>query len=376
MKIELSGTKNTSKIMVRDLVNSYKDTGENGVVGYGGKLNIRPKYQREFIYKEKERNEVIQTLRKDFPLNTMYWVVTEDGYELMDGQQRTVSICQYVDGDYSIDWNGQPRGFNNLTPGEQEQILNYELSVYICEGTDKERLDWFNVINIAGVPLTKQEIRNATYTGPWLTDAKRWFSKTGAPAAQIAEKLVSGSAIRQEILEKALKWISKNNIEDYMADHQKESNADELWQYFQAVIDWVNRIFPNQDGARVKLMKGLEWGDFYNKYKNENLNAQELEKQIIKLIDDDEVENKKGIYEYLLTGDVRTLSLRQFDDKIKQKKYQEQKGICSLPDGCGKHFEYGDMEADHITPWSKGGKTVYENCQMLCRDDNRRKSAK
>lgn len=376
MKIELSGTKNTPKITVRDLVNSYKDDGENGVVGYGGKLNIRPKYQREFIYKEKERNEVIQTVRKDFPLNTMYWVVTGDGHELMDGQQRTVSICQYVDGDFSIDWNGQPRGFNNLTPGEQEQILNYELSIYICEGTDKERLDWFNIINIAGVPLTKQEIRNATYTGPWLTDAKRWFSKTGAPAAQVGEKLVSGSPIRQEILEKALKWISDNKIEDYMADHQKKSNADELWQYFQAVIDWVNLIFPNQDSSRVKLMKGLEWGDFHNKYKDENFNAQELEKRIIGLIDDDEVENKRGIYEYLLTGDARTLSLRQFDDKIKQKKYQEQKGICPKPDGCGKHFEFDEMEADHIMPWSKGGKTIAENCQMLCKEDNRRKSGK
>lgn len=363
---------NLKSITIRDVIKDYKDSGENGVVGYGGNLNIRPAYQREFIYQPKQRDEVIQTVRKNFPLNTMYWVKTESGdYELMDGQQRTVSICQYVDGDYSVAWDGQPRGFNNLTQGEQEQVLNYELSVYICEGTDKERLDWFKIINIAGMKLTDQELRNAIYTGPWLTDAKRWFSKTGAPAAVIGEKLVNGIVNRQEVLEKALKWISNDQIEKYMAEHQNNPNADELWQYFQAVIDWANRIFPNQDSNRVRLMKGLDWGKFYNKHRDDNLNTQDLETRIAELIMDDEVENKKGIYEYLLTGNERTLSLRTFDDKITVRKYEEQKGICPV---CKQHYEFNEMEADHIRPWSQGGKTVYENCQMLCRNDNRRKS--
>lgn len=378
MKIKLSG-KDFEQITIRDLTENYKDGGESGVVGYRGRLNIRPAYQREFIYQPKQRDEVIQTVRKNFPLNTMYWVKTEDdNYELMDGQQRTVSICQYVNGDFSIDWDGQPRGFHNLTAGEKGQILNYELAIYVCDGTDKEKLDWFNIINIASVPLTKQEIRNATYTGPWLADAKKWFSKTGCPAYTIGNKLVSGTANRQEILEKALKWKSNGQVEQYMSDHQHDKNADELWQYFQAMVDWVNRVFPNQDSGRVKLMKGQEWGTFYNEQKEDELNSQDLEKRLMTLIDDDEVENKRGIYEYLLTGDERTLSLRNFDEKTKVKKYEEQKGICAAKKAiCGNvHFKYEEMEADHIIPWSKGGKTEYKNCQMLCRQDNRTKSGK
>lgn len=378
MIIQLSG-KDFEKICIKDLVKDYKDDGENGVSGYQGRLNIRPAYQREFIYEPKQRDEVIQTVRKGFPLNTMYWVKTASGnYELMDGQQRTISICQYINGDFSILWDGQPRGFDNLTSEEKEQILNYELSIYICEGTDKERLDWFKIINIAGMKLTDQELRNAIYTGSWLTDAKRWFSKIGAPATAIGDKLVSGAANRQEILEKALKWISDDKIEQYMADHQHNENASELWEYFQSVIDWVNKVFPNQDSGRVRLMKGLEWGKFYNNFKDQKLDAQELESRVLELIDDDEVENKRGIYEFLLTGDERLLNLRAFDEKTKIKKYEEQKGICVAKNAiCGnKHFDFEEMEADHIKPWSLGGKTVYENCQMLCRDDNRIKSGK
>lgn len=370
MNIKLSG-KDFDEIRVRDLVEEYKDDGDSGVSGYGNRLNIRPAFQREFIYEPKQRDEVIQTVRKNFPLNTMYWVVTEEGnYELMDGQQRTISICQFVNGEFSINWDGQPRGFNNLTEEEKKQILDYELSIYVCEGEIKERLDWFKIINIASVRLTEQELRNAMYTGQWLTDAKRWFSKTGGPAAAISEKLVSGTANRQEILEKALKWISNENIEQYMADHQHSKDASELWEYFQNMIDWVNRIFPNQDGNRVRLMRGLEWGKYYNEHKDDNWNAHELENRIIELINDDEVENKRGIYEYLLTNDERTLSLRAFDENIKVQKYEEQKGICPV---CGKHYEFDQMEADHIRPWSQSGKTVYENCQMLCKNDNRQK---
>lgn len=352
MKIKLKNIK------IREVVNGYKDDGENGIVGYGGKLNIRPAYQREFIYGEKERDAVIKTVRQGFPLNTMYWSVDEDGnYELMDGQQRTISICQYITQIIPIRFNdGRELAFTSLTQDQQEQILEYPLSIYICEGEPSEKLEWFRTINIAGKPLTNQELLNAMHTGPWLTDAKRWFSKTGAPAVQDGrEKLISKSPIRQEVLEKALKWISKDNIENYMNIHKDDKDAQELWQYWQAVFDWVRRIFPNQDSARVKLMKDLEWGEFYNKHKDDKLNASKLEEKIVELIDDDEVENKKGIYEYLLTGNEKTLSLRAFDDKTKIKVYTTQKGICPI---CKKHFEIDEMEADHITPWSKGGKTT------------------
>lgn len=373
MKIKLKNIK------VREVINGYKDDGENGVVGYGGKLNIRPAFQREFIYGEKERDAVIKTLRQGFPLNTMYWSIDPDGnYELMDGQQRTVSFCQYVTEIIPIRFDdGHELAFTSLTIDQQDQILNYPLSVYICEGTQSEKLAWFRTINIAGKPLFEQELLNAMHTGSWLTDAKRWFSKTSAPAVQEGrDKLVTGSPIRQDILETALRWISKGNIENYMNHHKDDHDAQELWQYWQTVFDWVKRVFPNQDSARAKLMKGLEWGKFYNEHKNDKLNAQDLEKQIVKLIDDDEVDNKKGIYEYLLTGDERTLSLRVFDEKTKVKKYEEQKGICVAKKAvCGNtHFEYDEMEADHIIPWSKNGKTEYKNCHMLCRQDNRIKS--
>jgi len=363
MKIELKG------ITICELTNGYEDKAENGVRGYSGLLNIRPAFQREFIYKEKQRNEVINTVRKDFPLNTMYWAVAGDGFELMDGQQRTVSICQYVHGDFAVEFDGSPMFFNNLTTEKQKQILNYELSVYVCEGTEGEKLDWFKIINIAGEKLTDQELRNAIYSGPWLADAKRWFSRSSCPAYQIGEKYVNGSPIRQDFLEKALEWVSGGKIENYMSCHQHDIDAQELWQYFQEVIAWAERIFPTYR----KIMKGLDWGRFYNEHKDDKLNAAKLEHRIAELIEDDEVDNKKGIYEYLLTGNEKNLSLRAFDEKTKEKIYEKQKGICLV---CKKHYDIGSMEADHILPWSKGGKTVPENCQMLCKIDNRTKSGK
>lgn len=360
MKIELNNIK------ISELVEGYEDRAEEGVTGYGGRLNIRPAYQREFIYKDKQRNEVIHTVRKSFPLNTMYWVVAADGYELMDGQQRTISICQYVQGDFPVTVDGAPMFFHNLTAEKQRQILDYELSIYICEGDEGEKLDWFKIINIAGEKLTNQELRNAIYTGPWLADAKRWFSRIGCPAYQIGEKYVAGSPIRQDYLEKALDWISDGKIEDYMSRHQHDDDAQELWQYFQSVMDWTRRIFPTYR----KSMKGLDWGGFYNAHKGDALNAATLESRIVELIADDEVDNKKGIYAYLLTGDEKTLSLRTFSEKMKVAAYEKQKGVCPA---CKKDFQMDEMEADHIIPWSKGGKTVPENCRMLCRLDNRTK---
>lgn len=361
MKIELH------EIPVRDVVNGYVDSAENGVVGYGGKLNIRPAFQREFIYKDKQRDEVINTVMKGFPLNVMYWVKSDNGgYELLDGQQRTISIAQYVNGDFSVNH----MGFDNLTETEQEQILDYKLMIYICEGTDKEKLDWFKIINIAGEQLTAQELRNAIYTGEWLTEAKKYFSKTGCPAHAIASDYLKGAAIRQDYLETAISWISARDgieIEDYMAKHQHDPNCNELWLYFQNVINWVKVIFPKYR----KEMKGLEWGVYYNKYSQNNYDPKTLESRIAELMQDDDVTKKSGIYEYLLDGAEKHLSIRAFTQSMARAAYERQKGVCPI---CGQHFEITEMQADHITPWSKGGKTTPENCQMLCAECNRRKS--
>ena len=365
MKIELK------EIAVKDLVEGYEDNDEAGVVGYGGRLDIRPPYQREFIYKDKQRDAVIDTITKDFPLNVMYWAVRDDGnFEIIDGQQRTVSICQYVNNDFSI--NGM--AFHNLPSDKQEQILNYKLMVYFCEGTDSEKLEWFKTINIAGEKLTDQELRNAVYSGSWVTDAKRYFSKTGCPAFKIGSDYLNGSPIRQEYLETAIKWISDGNIEAYMSQHQHDPNASALWIYFQSVISWIEATFPKKyNKNRKKFMKGIDWGTLYNQFKDEVLDADKLEKEIQQLILDDDVTNKKGIYPYVLTRNEKYLSIRAFTDAMKLKVYEKQKGICVK---CGEHFELSEMEADHITPWHEGGKTIEENCQLLCKNCNRKKSGK
>ena len=363
MKIDLH------KIPIREVVAGYKDSAEEGVVAYGGKLDIRPKYQREFVYKEKQRNAVIETIKNSFPLNVMYWMIREDGgYEVLDGQQRTISVGQYVNGDFSLN----DRFFHNLTKEERDKILDYELMIYFCEGTDKERLDWFRIINIAGEKLTDQEIRNAVYTGPWLSDAKLKFSKSNCVAYLLANdggKLVEGSPIRQEYLETALSWKNDGKIEDYMAKHQHDKNADDLWGYFQNVIAWVRKAFPNYR----KEMANVNWGALYNQFKDKKINATKLETEIAKLMQDEDVTKKSGIYLFVLTGKERELSIRAFNDKMKREAYERQKGVCVK---CRKEFALEEMEADHITPWHEGGKTTAMNCQMLCKQDNRTKSGK
>ena len=361
MKIKLH------EIPVREVATGYIDSAEYGVVGYGGRLNIRPAFQREFIYKDKQRDEVIRTVQKNFPLNVMYWVQSDDNnFELLDGQQRTISVCQYINGDFSIDH----MAFDNLTRAEQQHILDYLLMIYVCEGTDKEKLDWFRIINIAGEQLTAQELRNAIYTGEWLTEAKKYFSKTNCPAYAIASEYLNGSPIRQNYLETAIRWIATRDgreIEDYMSQHQHDSNCNEIWLYFQTVINWVKTIFPNYR----REMKGLEWGVFYNKYSGRNYEPKQLESRIIELMEDDDVIRNSGIYEYLLGNDEKHLNIRVFSPKMARAAYERQKGICPK---CKNHFSIDDMQADHITPWSKGGKTTPDNCQMLCADCNRRKS--
>jgi hypothetical protein len=354
------------KIPIRELINGYNNSDEEGVVGYNGTLNIRPKYQREFVYKDEQRNAVIDTVRKGYPLNVMYWVKNEDGsFEVLDGQQRTISICEYIKNKFSIEY----KLFDNLTNDEREQILNYELMVYFCEGNDSEKLDWFAIVNIAGAVLTPQELRNAVYTGTWLSDAKRHFSKTGCPAYQIGNKYLIGSAIRQEYLQTALDWISAGDIKDYMSKHQHDHTANELWSYFQNVITWVNSTFPNYR----KEMKGIDWGSLYNFFKDDNLDPKSLEKEIARLMQDDDVGNKKGIYSYVLDREEKNLNIRAFSDNMKREAYERQKGICP---NCKKHFEIEEMEGDHIDPWHSGGKTNAENCQMLCKPCNRCQSGK
>lgn len=367
MKIDLH------KIKVRDAIADYKDNAELGITAYDGKLNIRPKYQREFVYTGKQRDEVIRTINNTFPLNVMYWVKTDQGnFEVLDGQQRTISIAQYVNNDFSLD----DRFFHNLTTEEQDKILDYELMIYFCEGTDKERLDWFKIINIAGEKLTDQELRNAVYTGPWLSDAKLKFSKSNCAAYLTATDggaLVGGSPIRQEILETALSWINNGEVADYMAKHQHDQDAEELWKYFQGVITWVRKTFTNYRHE----MKTVQWGPLYNQFKDAELNPEELEVKIKALMQDEDVTKKSGIYSYVLTGKESFLNIRAFTDKMKREAYERQDGKCIARNAvCGNaHFEISEMEADHITPWVEGGHTDAANCQMLCKEDNRRKSS-
>lgn len=354
------------EVAIREVVQDYFNDNEEGVVGYSGNLNIRPKYQREFVYKDKQRDSVIETVQKDFPLNVMYWVKNEDGtYEVLDGQQRTVSICEFVSGSFSLN----SMYFHNLTDVEQNQILDYKLMVYFCEGNDKEKLDWFKTINIAGEKLTDQELRNAIYTGTWLTDAKKYFSKSGCPAYNIGSDYMTGSPIRQDYLQTAISWLSNDDIEEYMAANQHKPNANELWLYFNSVINWIKVVFPNYR----KEMKGVNYGVLYNAFKDKDYNSKELEVEITNLMQDEDVTKKSGIYEFVLTRNEKYLSIRAFTDKQKREAFERQKGICVK---CGVQFEMNEMEADHITPWHEGGKTNAGNCQMLCKHDNRIKSGK
>ena len=364
------------KIKIKDLANRYKNDEETGqVIGYGDKLNIRPPYQREFVYNDDQRNEVIYTVMKNFPLNIMYWAKTEDdSFEVLDGQQRTLSICQYVNGDFSILKDGLPFCFHSLTEYEKRCILNYELDVYQCEGNDKEKLDWFKVVNISGEKLTDQELRNVVYTGQWLVESKRKFSARNCEAYKLVKDYIKVSPIRQEYLETILKWISDRNeceIEDYMSAHQHDENCDELWEYFNSVIEWVKLTFP----LYRKEMKSVNWGSLFNKFYQNSYDSNELENKVESLMLDDDVTNKIGIYDYVLSGNERSLSLRKFTEGMKRQVYEKQKGKCPkcINEGLSNSFDINEMESDHLVPWCKGGKTTLNNCQLLCKKHNRLK---
>ena len=360
MKIELK------QIPISEIANGYFDNNEDGVVGYGGKLNIRPPYQREFVYNDKQRDAVIHTIMRGFPLNVMYWAKNEDGsYEVLDGQQRTISFCQFVNkGGSSINLHGDNIPFSLLTDKEQEQIMNYKVMVYICEGNDKERLDWFRTINIAGAALTEQELLNINYTGEWLSHAKRLFSKTGCYAVKMQGNfmLTNGTPIRQEVLETALSWIAggKDKIASYMAEHQHDSNANELKDYFSKVIEWVKATFPKY----YSEMKGLDWGRLYRMYSNNTYDIEYIQKRVEDLRLDEEVSNNKNIYEYVLSGEENKslLSLRQFTPKEREKMWKMQGGFCPI---SKEKCDIKDMDAHHIDAWENHGKTELSNGVML-----------
>ena len=374
------------EIPVRDIVDSYVDSGISGVTGFHGKLNIRPAYQREFVYKESQRNAVIDTIWKGFPLNIMYWVQTKGDnhddpdaeFEILDGQQRTISFCQFCANEFMMILNGNLKTFLSLSEDEKNKILDYKCMIYICKGSHSEKLEWFRVINTAGEKLYEQELRNATYPGKWLTSAKAQFSKPGCAAYSLGGKLLTGSPIRQDYLETALDWIRQsegmNSIEEYMLTHQSDPNSIPLWNYYSNVINWVNGLFSTYRSQ----MKGVPWGILYNKYHLNIYDPVVLERKVAELMNDDEVESKKGIYSYVFDELEKNLNLRSFSDAQKIKTYNKQGGLCPRCKSENKPsktrvWNIDEMEADHITPWHLGGKTTDENCQMLCKTCNREK---
>ncbi len=367
------------EVTVGEITSGYIDSEEQGVRGYGGLLDIRPPYQREFIYNEKEQIAVINTVLKGYPLNVMYWVKrSEDAecpYEVMDGQQRTLSLCQYVAGKFAIDF----KNFFNQPADIRKKILDYKLTVYVCEGEESEKLEWFQTINIAGKPLNEQEIRNAIYAGPFVSDAKRHFSKTNCGAYRLGKDLVNGTPIRQDFLKKALEWMADHETRNgkpqtavgYMSAHQHDLSAGPLWSYFQNVLNWAISTFNIKKFK--KIMKGIDWAKFYDEFHEQALDINDMEKRIADLIGDDEIQKQLGIIPYVLTGDEHYLDLRSFPEKIKLSVWEKQQHKCAM---CGKEFDIEFMEGDHITPWRDKGRTVIENCQMLCRECNRRKGGK
>ncbi len=367
------------EITVREIVEGYVNNDEEGVRGYGGLLDIRPPYQREFIYSEKEQIAVINTVLCGYPLNVMYWVRRSDDaevpYEVMDGQQRTLSLCEYWAGHFSVDF----KNFHNQMPDIQQKILDYKLDIYICQGEASEKLDWFKTINIAGKVLNEQEINNAIFAGPFVSDAKRHFSKKNCGAERLGKELVNGTCNRQDFLRKALEWMAEHEtrgghrqtIKGYMAEHQHDPNANNLWTYFQTVLNWA---ITNFDMRKFKkIMKGLNWAELYDRFGAETLDTVALATRISALMRDSEIQKQAGIIPYVLTGDEHYLDLRAFPEDIKLAAWESQNHVCPL---CGKEFDYEIMEGDHITPWREGGRTTIENCQMLCRECNRRKGAK
>ena len=375
-------------ITIRELCEGYVNESEtqieDAVKAYGGKLCVRPAFQRAFVYDKKQENAVIDTAMKGFPLNIMYWVDNGDGtYDCLDGQQRTISLCNFVDGisSFSAEWfNGGKKNYihtiQRIDPDMYERFMNYELEVYICRGAKSERMEWFRTINIAGEELYPQELRNANYVSPWLTDAKRYFSKANAsstakcPAERIGGQYTNKNANRQEILAQVISWFIGStedaDICQYMEDHINDPDASELWNYFNSIIDWINEIFP---GVYDKGMASVNWGTLYNQYHNDDLDPDDICAKFDELIEfkaSKELDiSVAKIVEYCITRDEKLLKHRQFSEPQRSTLYNRQKGIC--PD-CGQHFLKADMHAHHIVPWYNGGLTEISNGVMLCKE--------
>ena len=389
------------KITIRDLVNNYHDMGQNGVKAYGGRLNVRPAYQREFVYNPEDRDRVMLSVYNNMPLNSMYWAINPDGsYEVIDGQQRIISICQFMTNDdgngnpIAIDFNGKnTQTVEGLSSEKRDEILNYKLQVYVCNGTEDEKLDWFHTINIAGKQMTEQELLNANYTGRWLTSVKYFFSsKYGNLAINkayydnddrktllnlTADKVLgdmgslSDKANRQLLLELALKWridadrAAYPQIKDYMSKHRFDNGAADLIEYYEDGIDWVKHTFTHYRSD----MKGIDWGFLYNKYHHLKYDAKKIEKKLQYLYDLYDVDGdglkKKGFYEYCLCDDKTLIWHRAFSEKQQKQAYENQGKKCAR---CHKAFALKELEGHHKIAFADGGETTIENCIMLCKD--------
>lgn len=367
----------------------YNEIEGKGLFGLSGKLTIQPEYQRNYIYADGKKDvAVIESILKGYPLGLIYFNQTdEDKYEVLDGQQRITSIGRFLTNKFPVMEDNKPLYFDSLPVEQKEKIRNTRMLIYICNGTEKEIKEWFKTINIAGVPLNEQELLNAVFSGPFVTLAKSEFSNSQNAQIQKWSAYINGSALRQDFLAKALEWVSKGNISDYMSQHRNDNNINELKTYFNTVIDWASNVFNNVE----KEMKGLEWGRLYETYKNTAYNPQKISEQVNELCSDPYIKNRKGIFEYILGGlsDTKLLDVRVFDDAIKKAVYKKQTDkanndktsncpLCTVGNNANKNkiWSLKEMEADHVTAWSKGGTTSIENCEMLCITHNRSKGNK
>ena len=384
MKTELR-----TDITVEDICKGfhYNELEGRGLYGMSGKLTIQPEYQRNYIYADGVKDvAVIDSVLKGYPIGLIYFnKVGEDRYEVLDGQQRITSLGRFVEGKMSIiDHNEIPQTIGSIAADQREKILHTRLLIYICEGTETEIKEWFKTINIAGVPLKDQELLNAVYSGPFVTKAKEEFSNSYNAHVQMWSHFISGAVNRQDYLETALRWVSKNHIGEYMSQHRYDDNIKELKSYFDAVLSWVNSVFPTV----YSEMKGLDWGTLYERYHHQPYDPSKVDERVVTLMDDPQVTDRKGIFEYVLGGEQnpRLINIRVFDKRTIQLVYNQQtaiakaQGVSNCPYCAIGHdssrsriWKINEMDADHVTAWSKGGSTDISNCQMLCKTHNRAK---